>query len=216
MFRSQKPFDGAFGEAICSNHFRVFLRRSRPSAPNGAVSAGRLDPLLESRRKLPWPFRRDLAHRPAIDGRSAGQGTRMTITTRPSAKPGRTSSATSSPPTATPAGSGRSSPAFRRSRTATSTSATPSRSASTSAWRRSSAATATFASTTPTRPGKSRNTSTPSSATCAGSASTGAARPSTPPTTSSSSTTGPSISSATARPMSTTRARRRCGRPAAR
>ena len=54
-------------------------------------------------------------------------------------------------------GAARSSPAFRRSRTATSTSATPSRSASISAWRRSSAATATSASTTPTRPGRSRN-----------------------------------------------------------
>ena len=63
--------------------------------------------------------------------------------------------------------------AFRRSRTATCTSATPSRSASTSACRSSTAAAATCASTTPTRRRKSRSTSTRSRRRCAGSASTG-------------------------------------------
>ncbi len=65
-------------------------------------------------------------------------------------------------------------PAFRRSRTATCISATPSRFASISASPASSAATAICATTTPTRPRNPRNISTPSSATCAGSASIGA------------------------------------------
>ena len=74
--------------------------------------------------------------------------------------------------------------AFRRSRTATCTSATPSRSASTSGSRATTAARATCASTTPTRRRKSRSTSTRSSTRCAGSASTGGRICSTRPTTS--------------------------------
>ena len=85
-----------------------------------------------------------------------------------------TSSATSSSPTrraaSTAAASRR---ASRPSRTATCTSATPRRSASTSAWRASSAAPATCASTTPTRPPKTSSTSRRSRRTSAGSASSG-------------------------------------------
>ena len=66
-------------------------------------------------------------------------------------------------------------PLSARARTATCTSATPRRSASTSAWRRSSAAPATCASTTPTRPPKTSSTSTPSRRTSAGWGSTGTA-----------------------------------------
>ena len=74
--------------------------------------------------------------------------------------------------------------AFRPSRTATCTSATPSRSASTSGSRATTAACATCASTTPTRRRKSRSTSTRSSTRCTGWASTGDRISTTRPTTS--------------------------------
>ena len=64
-------------------------------------------------------------------------------------------------------------PAFRRSPTATCTSATPSPSASTSVWPRPTAAPATCASTTPTPPRKTWSTWTPSRKMCAGWGSTG-------------------------------------------
>ncbi len=77
---------------------------------------------------------------------------------------------------------------FPPSPTATCTSATPSRSASTSASRATTRAPATCASTTPTPPPRTWSTSSPSSATSAGWASTGRTSSSSPRTTTSGST----------------------------
>ena len=90
-----------------------------------------------------------------------------------------------------PAASTGSRRAGRRSRTATSASATPRRSPSTSTSPASSAGSAACASTTPTRSARSWSTCSRSRRTSAGSASTGASTSTTPPTTTSGCTSWP-------------------------